>query len=151
MSKVRAVAATIVFMLGASVSYAQSSDTSLRQPRTPFMGPSTLDPNTWTLQSASRLSRGSTPGISSSGTYGPGMMYVACWAEVPSNNTAYFSATFAAPTVNGIRKEFRQFVKTQYGPVTNLQCIGKYSEAGVNEQVEKWKDSARNKNAIVDT
>jgi hypothetical protein len=107
------------------------------------MGPSTLD-STWTQKSASRISRDSTP------TYGPGM-YVACWAEVPSHNTAYFSATFAAPTVNGIRKEFRQFVKTQYGPVTNLQCIGKYSEAGVNEQVEKWKDSARNKNAIVDT
>ena len=41
---------------------------------------------------------------------------------------------------------------TQYGPVSNLQCAGKFNQAVVNEQVEKWKDSARStKNAIVDT
>jgi hypothetical protein len=78
-------------------------------------------------------------------------MYVACWAEVPSHNTAYFSATFLSPTVNSVRKEFRQLVMTQYGPVGKLQCAGKFSEAVVNEQVAKWKDSARSKNAVIDT
>jgi hypothetical protein len=79
------------------------------------------------------------------------MMYVACWAEVPSHNTAYFSATFEVPTVYGARNEFRKLVTTQYGPVGKLQCAGKFNQTVVNEQVEKWKDSARSKNAIVDT
>ena len=79
-------------------------------------------------------------------------MYVACWAEVPSHNTAYFSATFAAPSVASARKEFRQLVAAQIGPASKLQCAGKFSETVVNERVEEWKDSARSrKNAIVDT
>jgi len=145
MSKVRAVAATIVFMLCASVGYAQSYDPSSRQigmpaaPWAPFMGPSGLTPG-WTTQSASRIER---PPL--------GMMYVACWAEVPSHNTAYFSPIIESPTVNSARKEFRQLVTTQYGTVGKLQCAGKLSETVVNEQVARWKDSARSKNAIVDT
>jgi hypothetical protein len=76
---------------------------------------------------------------------------VASWAEVPSRNTAYFSATFPSPTVNAARKEFRQLVTTQYGAVGKLQCAGRFSQSVVDEKVEKWKDSARTKNAIVDT
>ena len=117
MSKVRTVAATIVFMLCASVSNAQSAF--------PNLGSHTAD------------------------TGGP--MYVACWAEVPSQNTAYFSATFAASSVNALKKQFRSFVTTHYGPVSKLQCTGKFSGTVVNEQVEKWKDSARTtNNAIID-
>ena len=86
------------------------------------------------------------------GSPAPGKMFVACRAEVPSNNTAYFSPTFRAPAVSRARKDFRELVTTQYGPVSNLQCAGKFNQAVVNEQVEKWKDSARStKNAIVDT
>jgi hypothetical protein len=80
-----------------------------------------------------------------------GAMYVACRAEVASNNTAYFSPIFAASSVNVVRKEFRKVVTTQYGPVSKLQCTGKFSGTMVNEQVEKWKDSARTtNNAIID-
>ena len=61
MSKVKAVVAAIVFMFCASVSYAQSSDTSVRPPPIPFMGPSTLIDSTWTQKPASRISRDSTP------------------------------------------------------------------------------------------
>ena len=51
-----------------------------------------------------------------------------------------------------MRKQFRSFVTTHYGPVSKLQCTGKFGEAVVNELVEQWKDSARAaKNAIVDT
>jgi len=148
MSKVRAVAATIVLMLCASGSYAQApsangwAGTPIGQAQLgwTFQSPSSANPNPGT-QSASRISRDSTP----TG------MYVACWAEVPSHNTAYFSATFEAPTVYGARKEFRKLVTTQYGAVGKLQCAGKFNETVVNEQVEKWKESARSKNAIVDT
>jgi hypothetical protein len=105
------------------------------------MGPSELTPNNgWTTQSASRIER---PPL--------GMMYVACWAEVPSHNTAYFTAPFLSPTVNNARKEFRELVTTQYGAVGKLQCAGKFNETVVNERVEKWKESTSSKNAIVDT
>ena len=142
MSKVRTVAVAVVSMLCASVSYAQGSDAECHQP----------NPGSY---SAADLSRGflqhhdHRPSVGKPRT--PGPMYVACWAEVPSQNTAYFSATFAAPAVNTIRKQFRTFVTTQYGPVSNLQCAGKFNQAVVNEQVEKWKDSARTtNNAIID-
>jgi len=147
MSKVRAVAATIVLMLCASVSYGQAAapngyagtaDGQAQLGRTFQSPPSGLLPNT---SSASRISRDSTP----TG------MYVACWAEVPSHNTAYFTAPFPSPTVYAARKEFRQLVTTQYGAVGKLQCAGKFNQTVVNEQVAKWKDSARSKNAIVDT
>jgi hypothetical protein len=144
-SKVRAVAATIVFMLGVSVSYAQGPPLTfpLNQQTT------NVPPDRATaVNSYNRLdSSGAGPGYPTAN----GQLYVACWAEVPSHNTAYFSATFAAPTVNSARKEFRELVTTQYGAVGKLQCAGKFNEAVVNEQVEKWKDSARSKNAIVDT
>ena len=144
MSKVKAVAATIVLMLCASVSYAQSSQTPLP------VFPSSQSPGNIQFQSqANRPSDYANLGMPS---FNPGPMYVACRAEVPSHNTAYFSATFQAPAVSSARKEFRQLVTTQYGPVSNLQCAGKFNQAVVNEQVEKWKDSARStKNAIVDT
>jgi len=140
MSKVKAVAATIVFMLGAPVSYAQ--------------GPPVTFPQS---QQATNVLSG-VESTSNSSILGfrvpcePGPMYVACWAEVPSHNTAYFSATFPSPTVNSARKEFRNLVTTKYGPVSKLQCAGKFSETVVNELVEQWKDSARaTKNAVVDT
>jgi len=87
MSKVRTVAATIVLMFCASVSYAQP----------PF-------------------SQSSNPGSYTSNPAGP--MYAACWAEVPSQNTAYFSATFLIPAVNTLKDQFRTFVTTQYGPAS---------------------------------
>jgi hypothetical protein len=148
MSKVTAVAAAIVFMLWASGSYAQAaaangySGTAIGQAQLGwqfFQSPSSSPPNSG-LQSASRIER---PPL--------GMMYVACWAEVPSHNAAYFTAPFLSPTVNSARTEFRQLVTTQYGAVGKLQCAGKFNETVVNEQVEKWKDSARSKSAIVDT
>jgi len=128
MSKVGAVAATVVFMLGASVAHAQATPS---QAGLALQNPYNFMPLYLTNE--------------------PGTMYVACWAEVPSHNTAYFSATFPSPTVSSARKEFRNVVTTQYGPVGKLQCAGKFNETVVNEQVEKWKDSARSKNAIVDT
>ena len=136
MSKVRAVAATLVLMLCASVSYAQS-------PNAGSYVPQTISPNNNSFSSINRYIPPSPA---------PGQMYVACWAEASSQNTPYFSATFTTPSVSSARKEFRQLVTTQYGPVSNLQCAGKFNQAVVNEQVEKWKDSARStKNAIVDT
>ena len=147
MSKVKAVAAAIVFMLGASVSYAQT----LTAP------PSSQLPGGQAELASGGVNPGVGPlaGSSSIGGYRvpnePGLMYVACWAKVPSHNTAYFSATFAAPSVYNARKEFRKLVTTHYGPVSKLQCAGKFSETVVNEQVEKWKDSAHTQNTIVDT
>jgi hypothetical protein len=81
-----------------------------------------------------------------------GPMYVACWAEVPSHNTAYFSATFVAPAIYSARKEFSELVTAQYGAVNQVQCAGKFSEAVVKDKVQRWKDkaSAAN-NAIVET
>jgi hypothetical protein len=142
MSKVKAVAATFVFMLCASGSYAQAPAAN-GWAGTPI-GQAQLG---WTFQSSSPQTTGNTMPLFE----GPGLMYVACWAEVPSHNTAYFTAPFPSPTVYAARKEFRQLVTTQYGVVGKLQCAGKFNETVVNEQVEKWKDSARSKSAIVDT
>jgi len=139
MSKVGTVAATIVLALGASVAHAQGSDAKM-----PSTNPASYIPqNTSINYSSSSLSYAPGPG--------PGEMYVACWARVAANNTAYFSPTLAASSVNVVRKEFRKVVATQYGPVSKLQCTGKFSGTMVNEQVEKWKDSARTtNNAIID-
>jgi hypothetical protein len=142
MSKVRAVAATIVFMLGASVAHAQQP-TEIG--RNPIGVPNDLSPPC--TDSATTVVKG----LRCEARQGPGKMYVACWAEVPSHNTAYFSATFEAPSAYNARKEFRKLVTTQYGPVSKLQCAGKFSETVVNEQVEKWKDAAHTENTIVDT
>ena len=148
-----AVAVTGGLMLCASVSYAQGTPVTIPQP--PF-----------SQTPAGQAALASQAGAYTQAPIPPHLpipanlrsqidayrFYVACWAEVPSRSTAYFSGTFAAPTINGVRKEFRQFVTTQYGPVSKLQCAGKNSETVVNEKVEKWKDSARStKNAIVDT
>ena len=142
MSKVRTVAATIALMLCTSVVVAQSP--AIGQGSTPYSG-----------TSAGQAISPNNPSFSSVFMHPPGPeagnMYVACWAEVASNNTAYFSPTFAASSVNVVRKEFRKVVTTQYGPVNKLQCTGKFSGSMVNEQVEKWKDSARTtNNAIID-
>ena len=131
MSKVRTIAATIVLAVCASVSYAQL----------PSSNPGSYTQNTGRVMEQ--------PGRPTNWPAGP--MYAACWAEVPSQNSAYFSATFAASSVNALRKQFRTFVTTQFGPVSKLQCTGKFSGTVVNEQVEKWKDSARTtNNAIID-
>jgi len=127
-------------MLCASVSYAQGSDAKL-----PSTNPASYIPQIGTATNYSSSSLFYPRGPA------PGSMYVACWAEVASNNTAYFSPTFAAPSVNDVRKEFRKVVTTQYGPVSKLQCTGKFSGTMVSEQVKKWKDSARTtNNAIID-
>jgi hypothetical protein len=145
MSKVRTVVATIVAMLCASVSYAQQ----------PFSQSSNPGSYVGFAQTPGAFSN-SFSSIDQSIPQSPalGRMYVACWAEASSQNTAYFSATFAARgvgAVHSMRTQFRSFVTTQYGPVSQVQCTGKDSEAVVNEQVEKWKDSARTeKNAIID-
>jgi hypothetical protein len=128
-------------MLGASVSYAQTL---------------TVPPYSQTAAGQAELANRAaylTPPYEFGAPYSASRsMHVACWAEVPSHNTAYFSATFAAPSVYNARKEFRQLVTAQIGPVSKLQCAGKFSETVVNERVEEWKDSARStKNAIVDT
>jgi len=78
-------------------------------------------------------------------------VYVSCWAEVTSLNTAYFSATFLMPAFNTLKDQFRTFVTTQYGPASKLQCTTALSNAAVTKQVDKWKDSARTtNNAIID-
>ena len=144
MSKVRTVAATIVLMLGASVSFAQP----------PFSQSSNPGSYVGFAQTPGAALNNSSSSINQHIPQSPalGSLYVACWAEVPSNNTAYFSATFAGPAVNPVRKQFRTFVTTQFGPVSKLQCTAALARAAVTEQVEKWKDTARTaQNAIVET
>jgi len=150
MSTVRTVAATIVLMFCASVSYAQPPFSQSSNPGS-YVGfaqtPSALQ-SQYPIGQMTGVRSSTDPATSPA--YRPS--YFACWAEVPSHNTAYFSATFEVPGVNDFRKQFRTFVTTQFGPVSKLQCTGKFSEAVVNEQVEKWKDSARTKkDAVVDT
>jgi hypothetical protein len=139
--KFAAVAVAVVPMFFASVSHAQD--------RPPGVFPSSESPGNVQFQSEANpdnYRRLTTP-FSYEKPF-----YVACSAEVPSHSTAYFTATFQAPAVASARKEFRKLVTTQYGPVSHLQCAGKFSESAVNEQVQKWKDLARStKNAIVDT
>src|SRR5262245_7403861 len=149
MSKVRTVAATIVLVLCASVSDAQPPFSQSSNPGS-YVGfaqtPSALQ------SQYPRDQIGVRPGpvARASSSYVPS--YVACWAEVPSHNTAYFSATFEVPGVNDFRKQFRTFGTTHYGRVDKLQCTDSLVRSAVTEQVEKWKDSARTKkNAIVDT
>jgi hypothetical protein len=82
----------------------------------------------------------------------PGTMYVACWAEVPSHGTAYFSSMFAAPSAYKARREFRELVTAQYGTVSQVQCASKFSETVVKDIVQRWKDKASAANsAIVET
>ncbi len=151
-----AVAVAVGLMLCASVAHSQSAADQERNRdaagvinQSPYgqAGLAARNPYNYTPQPMS--SKSATRILKSQD---PGGMHVACWAEVPSHNTAYFSATFLAPSAYSARKEFRQLVTTQYGPVSSLRCAGKFSETVVNGLVEKWKDSARStKNAIVDT
>src|SRR6185295_18205180 len=127
--------ATIVLMFCASVSYAQPPFSQSSNPGS-YVGfaqtPSALQ---------SQYPRGqmtgarSSPDPATSPTYV--QSYVACWAEVPSQNTAYFSATFAMPPHNTLKEQFRTFVTTQYGPVNKLRCTAALSSAAVTKQVEK--------------
>src|SRR5262249_14103316 len=123
MSKVKAVAATIVVMLCASVADAQQPTEIGRNPIGPGdnqLAPPCTDSGTTVVK-----------GLRCEASQGPGKMYVACWAEVPSHNTAYFSATFEASSTYNARKEFRQLVTAQYGPAGKVQCAGKFSETVV--------------------
>jgi len=137
MSKVRTLAVAVVLMLCASVSYAQAQNAgySPQQDAVFQQGQyqSNFDP---------RLGRSPAPR----------KMLVACRAEVPSNNTTYFSATSEAPSVSNARKEFRELVATQYGAVSQVQCVGKFNPAVVQDTVQQWQDKARaTNNAIVNT
>ena len=150
MSKVRNVAATIVLMLCASVSYAQQPFSQSSNPGS-YVGFAQTPGAFLNSSSAS-----TTASAALTGTYRkapwPGRMYVACWAEVPSHSTAYFSPTFPAPAVSSARKEFRELVTTQYGAVSHVQCVGKFNPAVVKDTVQQWQDKARaTNNAIIDT
>ena len=149
MSTVRTVAATIVLMFCASVSYAQPPFSQSSNPGS-YVGfaqtPSALQ-SQYPIGQMTGVRSSTDPATSPA--YRPS--YFACWAEVPSQKTAYFSATFLMPAVNTLEDQFRTFVTTQYGPVSKLRCAAALSSAAVTKQVEKWKDSARmDKNAIID-
>jgi len=78
-------------------------------------------------------------------------LYVACWAEVPSKHTAYFSAAFESQNIKDPRTEFHQRVMMSYGAVGQFNCAGKPSAAEAEQQLEQWKETARAKDTIVDT
>ena len=148
MSKVRTVAATIALMLCASVGHAQGGLPSSQSPgNVQFQqGAYPADQNFGT-----RPYPETRPGVSPDVMARANPVYVSCWAEVTSLNTAYFSATFLMPAFNTLKDQFRTFVTTQYGPASKLQCTTALSNAAVTKQVDKWKDSARTtNNAIID-
>jgi len=148
MSKVRTVAATIALMLCASVGHAQGGLPSSQSPgNVQFQqGAYPSDQNFGT-----RPYPETRPGVSPDVMARANPVYVSCWAEVTSLNTAYFSATFLMPAFNTLKDQFRTFVTTQYGPASKLQCTTALSNAAVTKQVDKWKDSARTtNNAIID-
>jgi hypothetical protein len=135
MSKVRAVAVTIVFMLCASVSYAQGPPVTFSETQQVYVPAQPVD-----------MGRNFQPLPL---TIKPSLMYVACWAKVPSHNASYFSATFQALSVQDASKDFRSLVTAQYGPVSDLQCAGNSSDAAVKDIVQQWKDQARAANNTV--
>jgi len=162
MSKVTTVAATIGLMLGASVGHAHGGFPSSQSPGNvqfqqgaypadqnfgtrPY--PETRRPPSETFERSGEVRPGVTPDVMAWAN----PVYVSCWAEVTSLNTAYFSATFLMPAFNTLKDQFRTFVTTQYGPASKLQCTTALSNAAVTKQVDKWKDSARTtNNAIID-
>jgi len=77
--------------------------------------------------------------------------YVACWAEVPSQHTAYFSATFEAQAMAAQRTEFRKMLMTTYGFVGQFNCTAKPSAAEAEQQLQQWRETARTKDTIVET
>ena len=115
MSKVRTVAATIALMLCASVGHAQGGLPSSQSPgNVQFQqGAYPADQNFGT-----RPYPETRPGVSPDVMARANPVYVSCWAEVTSLNTAYFSATFLIPAVNTLKDQFRTFVTTQYGPAS---------------------------------
>ena len=146
MSKVTTVAATIGLMLGASVGHAQGGFPSSQSPgNVQFQqGAYPADQNFGT-----RPYPETRPGVSPDVMARANPVYVSCWAEVTSLNTAYFSATFLMPAFNTLKDQFRTFVTTQYGPASKLQCTTALSNAAVTKQVDKWKDSARTTNNVI--
>ena len=135
-------------MLGASVGHAQGGFPSSQSPgNVQFQqGAYPADQNFGT-----RPYPETRPGVSPDVMARANPVYVSCWAEVTSLNTAYFSATFLMPAFNTLKDQFRTFVTTQYGPASKLQCTTALSNAAVTKQVDKWKDSARTtNNAIID-
>ena len=138
MSKVITVATTIVAMFCASASYGQAQNAG-------------YSPQQDAVFQQSQYQSSFNPRLGSPAP-GTGKMLVACRAEVPSNNTTYFSATSEAPSVSNARKEFRELVATQYGAVSQVQCVGKFNPAVVQDTVQQWQDKARaTNNAIVNT
>ncbi|HVY63422.1 MAG TPA: hypothetical protein VHH11_01220 [Gammaproteobacteria bacterium] len=132
------LAATIatVWWLGASTGHAQ--------------GPTSESAGAVQLLSAANPGNGYGVTIRPHAATGP--LYVACWADAPSQGTVYFSATFAAQEVWKARKEFRKLLIAHYGPVSQPHCAGKFSSARVQELVQQWKEAARAAtDVVVDT
>ena len=145
----KAVAVAVDLMLCASVSYAQQPFSQSSNPGS-YVGFAQTPSALQSMYPRDQIGVRTGPDTRPSSSYVPS--YVACWAEVPAHNTAYFSATFELPGVKDFRKQFRTFVTTHYGRVSKVQCTAALVRAAVTEQVEKWKDSARTaKNAIADT
>jgi pyruvate/2-oxoglutarate dehydrogenase complex dihydrolipoamide acyltransferase (E2) component len=79
-------------------------------------------------------------------------LYMACFAELQSSHTAYFSATFESPDANEPKAEFHKMVAKTYGPVSGqFACIRKPSASEVAQQVQRWKDSVQAKDKIIET
>jgi len=81
----------------------------------------------------------------------PKAKYVACWAEVKSRQSAYFSTVFEAPGVAEPREAFRTMVMTSYGGISRFACEQKGSSAEAEQQLQQWKDAARARDTIVET
>jgi hypothetical protein len=81
-----------------------------------------------------------------------GPLYVACRAEAPSSDAAYFSDAFASHAPLKSRKAFRELVATRYGPVSRAHCAGNTSLTELEALVRQWKENARAAtSAVVDT
>jgi hypothetical protein len=79
-------------------------------------------------------------------------LYMACFAELQSSHTAYFSSTFESTDPNEPKTEFHKMVASTYGPVSGqFGCIRKPSVDEVDQQVQHWKSSVQAKDRIVDT
>jgi hypothetical protein len=145
-----AVAVTIGLMLGASVGHAQGYTPSAADQERNRDAAGVFNQSV-----AGQAALAAGQGYENGSYVVPdqrGALYVACWADVPSHNTAYFSATFVAPTAYSARKEFRELVTTQYGAVSHVKCASKFSKAVMRDIVQQWKDKARaTNNAIVET
>ena len=103
-----AVAVAVVSMLCASVSCAQQPFSQSSNPGS-YVGFAQTPPAAYSNSSSAFGSINQVP------VHNGGAFFVACWADVPSHNSAYFSATFAARgvgAVHSMRTQFRSFVTT---------------------------------------